>query len=220
MSPSYEEMNRITSFGFYPKWRRSAVDFLELNTGDTVTDLMTGIGECWEPILRQIGTEGTLTAIDFSTGMLDKARQRKQRYPSHSISVLSEDVLENSVPSASQNAVICAYGLKTLSTDQAERLFDEIIRILQPEGRFCLVDIKLPQNRFMSIMYLFYIARIIPLLAILFKGDKKLYKMLGVYIKNQKNLTHILTLFKTKGATVHMHNHFYGCAYSIYGKKL
>ena len=219
MSGSYERMNTLTSFGFYPLWRRQAVKKIALKPGDQVADLMTGIGECWNAILKKIGPEGHLTALDFSEGMLAKAQKRTLKYPGHQIKILQESIFNNSISDNSQDAIICAYGMKTFTHEQIRDFSKEVYRILKPGGCFSLVDVSLPKPRALRALYLFYISKVIPFLSRLFTADKESYKMLGIYSKNFQNAQKTALLFKESGLEVAYCEYFFGCATGIYGRK-
>lgn len=219
MSVSYEKMNTLTSFGFYPLWRRQAIKKIGLKKGDAVADLMTGIGECWKPILKKIGPEGQLTALDFSKGMLEKAMFRKQSFSKYNIQLLHESIFKNSIPPGSQDAVICAYGMKTFTNAQIAAFSEEIKRMLKPGGQFSLVDVSLPNSGFLRGLYLFYISKVIPLLSRVFTNNPESYKMLGIYSKNFKNAKKTARLFKESGLNVEYCEYFFGCATGIYGTK-
>ena len=219
MSVSYERMNAIASFGFYPLWRKQAIAKISIKKGDRVTDLLTGAGECWATILKKIGSSGELIALDFSKGMLDKARRRKKRFSGHTIKILETDVFNNSIPSHSQDAVVCAYGVKTFTDKQMAAFAREIHRILKPNGQFSLVEVSLPGTRWLRVFYFFYIARIVPLLGFLLSGDRASYKMLGVYSGNFKNIKNAIPLFTDAGLSVTYCSYFFGCATGIYGSK-
>ncbi|WP_340066445.1 class I SAM-dependent methyltransferase [Ascidiimonas aurantiaca] len=219
MSGSYERMNTLTSFGFYPLWRQQAVKKIALKPGDHVADLMTGIGECWSAILKKIGPEGCLTALDFSEGMLAKAQKRSLKYSSYQIHILQESVFNNSIPDSSQDAVICAYGMKTFTHEQIRDFSKEVHRILKPGGSFSLVDVSLPKPRSMRALYLFYISKVIPFLSRLFTTSEESYKMLGIYSKNFQNAQKTALLFKESGLKVSYCEYFFGCATGIYGQR-
>ena len=220
MSSSYESMNTITSFGFYPLWRKQAIKKMNLKTGNHVADLMTGNGECWDAVLKKIGVEGKLTALDFSKGMLEKAANKKKLYPNHKIKILQESIFKNSIKSSSQDAIICAYGMKTFTEAQIGCFSKEINRILKPGGQFSLVDVSMPKMHLLKVFYLFYISKVIPVLSKLFTSDKGTYKMLGVYSKNFRNAKKTAQLFAESGLNVNYCEYFFGCATGIYGCKL
>ena len=65
MSASYERMNYITSFGFSIRWRRQFIADLASDQKDIrVIDLLSGLGENWSTLLRQL-PNASFTALDF-----------------------------------------------------------------------------------------------------------------------------------------------------------
>ncbi len=219
MSGSYERMNYITSFGFSEKWRSRCVDLIEIKPNSTVVDLMTGMGECWKPILNSIGENGQLIGLDFSSGMLKRANRRKQKYPKHNISLLKEDVFDNSILKNSVDNVISGFGLKTFSNIQIEQLAGEIKRILKKDGSFSFVEVSVPNNKLLNLFYLIYLKYFIPVLGFLFLGNPQTYKMLGVYTSKYKNSMKAKEIFELNGFEVQYINYFYGCATGIKGIK-
>jgi len=219
MSASYERMNYITSFGFSKIWRNNCVISAEIKQNATVVDLMTGMGECWNPILKLIGENGHLIGLDFSSGMLKKAENKKRKYPNHKISLLKEDVFNNSILENSADNVISGFGLKTFSKVQIEQLSLEIKRILKTDGSFSLVEVSVPNNKLLKHLYLIYLKYFIPVLGFLFLGNPQTYKMLGVYTSKYQNSKKAKEIFELNGFEVQYINYFYGCATGIKGIK-
>lgn len=220
MSSSYERMNYITSFGFSEKWRNQCVNSIEIKQNSTVVDLMTGMGECWKPILKSIGENGQLIGLDFSNGMLKRARKRKLKYPGHKINLLKENVFNNSITSNSVDNIISGFGLKTFSEEQIEQLSVEVNRILKKNGSFSFVEVSVPDNKMLQFFYLIYLKYFIPVLGFLFLGNPKTYKMLGVYTSKYGNSNKAKEIFALKGFDVQYINYFYGCATGIKGIKI
>lgn len=181
MSTSYTAMNSITSLGFYPYWRKVAVKALELKKGQAVADLLAGPGDSWKYILPHIGKEGTLTALDFSSGMIAQAEKRKEKYPGYQIDIREENIFTSGIPDNSQDAVVCCYGLKTFSREQIADLASEILRILKPEGRYSLVDVAMPKYRLLRHGYLFYLKQVIPFISKNCVQNADTYSYLSVY---------------------------------------
>ena len=76
------------------RFRRQFIDRAELQAGQAVCDLMCGRGECWRFILKRIGPQGQLVALDLSAGMLNGARQRLTRYSQYAVSVVEGNALD------------------------------------------------------------------------------------------------------------------------------
>jgi ubiquinone/menaquinone biosynthesis methyltransferase len=219
MSASYARMNYITSFGFSSRWRRQCVHSIDIPTGATVADLMTGMGECWSDIFRQTGKQGKIMALDFSEGMLQHAYKRKSRMNGFDIDILKANVFENGIPDNSMDAVISGFGIKTFSESQLNDLAFEIKRILKPGGQFSLIDVSVPDAVVLKGIYMFYLKNIIPILGSIFLGNPETYKMLGIYTDRFQNSAKAASIFRKQGLEVNTTSYFYGCATGIKGRK-
>lgn len=219
MAASYEQVNYITSFGFSWRWRVQCVGQCGLKPGMVVYDLMTGMGECWPILLKQLAPEGHLKAVEFSRGMLAGAIRRKERYGSFNISLFHQNVLENELPDASADSLIVAFGLKTLSLEQQQKLAAEIKRLLKPGGTFSLIEVSVPQNKLLGLVYMFYLKQLIPLIGRIFLGNPENYRMLGLYTERFSNCRKSLEIFRETGLEVRYHDYFWGCATGISGYK-
>jgi ubiquinone/menaquinone biosynthesis methyltransferase len=217
MSGSYERMNYITSFGFSERWRRQLVKAAQPQQAEVVADLMTGMGECWKPILRRIGPNGKLIALDFSEGMLRHAQTKVAQYPSHDIKILKEDLFQNSIPDGSVDVVLSGFGMKTFSDAQLADMACTISRMLKPAGRIALMDVSTPSSRWMRGPYMFYLNRVIPLLGRLFLGNPENYQMLGRYSTEFGNAQKVAKIFNDNGLDVKYVQYFFGCASGVVG---
>ena len=219
MSDSYERVNYITSFGFSELWRRQCVKELDLKSGSVVVDLMTGMGECWQPILKKANKNSKLIGLDFSTQMINFAKKRKQKYPHANIELLKENVFDNSISSESVDYIISGFGMKTFNEQQLHLLAREIFRILKPEGRFSLIDVSVPKNKVLQSLYMFYLKNVIPMLGKLFLGDPETYKMLGIYTEAFGNAKQVEQIFGQYDFQVEYMEYFFGCASGVKGIK-
>jgi len=219
MSSSYAKVNYITSFGFSERWRRQFVKDFDIQQGEVVVDLMTGMGECWKHMLRK-PNNAKLIAIDFSGEMIKYATLRKEQFENHEIEIIKEDVLTNSLKSESVDYVISGFGLKTFNTAQLSKLAKEIERILKPGGKFSLIDVSIPKNKILRFFYMFYLKTIIPMMGQLFLGNPETYKMLGVYTEVFENSREVERIFKQQQFKVQYQEYFFGCASGVKGEKL
>jgi demethylmenaquinone methyltransferase/2-methoxy-6-polyprenyl-1,4-benzoquinol methylase len=121
MQSTYERVSTLTSFGFNRRWRRQVVERLGLRQGMRIGDLMAGSGESWMYLLPRIGRDGALVAVDFSSEMMRQANERKQALQAHNVVTANEDVLQSSIATQSLDAVVCVYGVKTLSPQYQRR---------------------------------------------------------------------------------------------------
>lgn len=219
MSTSYSKMNYITSFGFSERWRRQCVQEINIESGKTTVDLMTGMGECWKHILKNSDNTSKLIALDFSTEMINRAENKKHEYEGYTINLLKENIFKNSIPDNSADYVISGFGLKTFNTPQLKKLALEINRILKPGGKFSLIDVSIPNSKLITPFYMFYLKKIVPVFGKLFLGNPETYKMLGIYTEAFKNSNVVYDIFNQLHFEVENVDYFYGCATGIKGQK-
>jgi len=219
MSASYEKMNTITSFGFSQRWRKAMVSTIPIKKGDTVVDLLTGMGECWNGILQRVENNGRLIALDFSKEMIIMAKKKSTTFPNHSIQVLEEDVFSNSIPNGIADCITSGFGLKTFNEEQLHRLALETKRILKNGGRFSFIDVSIPDNKILRIFYMLYLKNVIPLLGRLFLGSPETYRMLGIYTEQFQNVYQAVDIFRNAGLEVKSKKYFFGCASGFIGRK-
>jgi ubiquinone/menaquinone biosynthesis methyltransferase len=220
MSSSYSKMNYITSFGFSERWRRQCVEEIEIEKGKTVVDLMTGMGECWKHILKNSNKDSKLIGLDFSTEMINRAEKNKGKFKKSNIEIFKENVFENSIANETADFVISGFGLKTFNDEQLGTLANEIDRILKPNGKFSLIDVSVPNSKFLKPFYMFYLKNIIPILGKLFLGSQETYRMLGVYTEEFGNSKNVHRIFNKPEFEVEYVEYFYGCASGIKGRKI
>lgn len=220
MSSSYSKVNYITSFGFSERWRRQCVEEIEIDKGKTVVDLMTGMGECWKHILKKSNKDSKLIGLDFSTEMTKRAEKNKMKFEKSKIEVIKENVFKNSIGNETADFIISGFGLKTFNDEQLGKLANEIDRILKPNGKFSLIDVSVPNSKFLKPFYMFYLKKIIPILGKLFLGSPETYRMLGVYTEEFGNSKNVYRIFNKLGFEVEYVEYFYGCASGIKGQKI
>lgn len=184
----------------------------------TICDLMTGMGECWEPIDKKLNAETRLMALDFSDEMCRQAKKNAKHLKHGKVEIFEEDVLANSIPSGSADYVISAFGLKTFSDQQKQKLAFEIKRILKPNGVFSLLEISVPPNKLLRLPYMFYLKRVIPIIGKLLMGNAENYRMLGIYTEQFENCQAMGEFLQDAGLNVKYKSFFFGCASGLRGK--
>lgn len=220
MSSSYSKMNYITSFGFSERWRKQCVKTIDVKNGETIVDLMTGMGECWKHILNHGNQDSKLIGLDFSDEMIQRAEYNKLKFKTSKIQLLKENVFDNSIPNATADVVISGFGLKTFNELQLQNFAAEVYRILKPKGRFSFIEVSVPQNKILKNFFIFYIKRIIPILGKFFLGNPETYKMLGIYTEAFKNSKQVFGIFERENFEIEYVEYFFGCATGIKGVKI
>lgn len=213
MAATYHRVNVLSSFGFCVRWRRQVVGGLPLATARHVVDLMSGMGELWPFLARQLCREAQVTGIEFSTGM---ASRTPLQWPFQA-QVRLADVLEWKPDVPAADIVVCSYGIKTLSLAQQDLLAARIATLLRPGGEFAVVEISVPPSRLLRATYMFYLRRLIPLIGKLLLGNPESYRMLGIYTAAFGDCSHFADCLRRHGLEARMVRYFFGCATGVRG---
>ncbi|HET9830845.1 MAG TPA: class I SAM-dependent methyltransferase [Vicinamibacterales bacterium] len=218
MSGTYGIVNVVSSFGFCLRWRRQCVDGARLASRGKVCDLMSGAGELWPLVVRDLGGVGHITAVDLSPSMNARGATAATALPIR-VDVLTGDALASPLLDASVDVVMSSFGLKTFNRCQLRALAIEVARILKPGGRVSFVEISVPPSTWLRVVYMFYIARVIPLIGAAFLGNPDNYRMLGIYTSAFANCEYFRRCCEDAGLSVRSRALFFGCATGVVGQR-
>ena len=122
--------------------RSEAVAQLRLEAGDVVLDVACGTGLNFPFVEAGIGAEGVLIGLDYSSGMLAKARRKVKRKGWGNVRLiradarsLSEDLLKEHAGVGRVDKVLCTLGF-TVVPDW-ETVFEQSWALLRPGGAIC-----------------------------------------------------------------------------------
>lgn len=112
-----------------------------ISVGDRVLDLGSGAGnDCF--VARSIvGENGSVTGLDFTDEMLEKARVNNRKMGFSNVEFIQGDIEQIPLPDDSYDVVISNCVLNLVPDKQ--KAFSEIMRVLKPGGHFCVSDIVL-----------------------------------------------------------------------------
>ena len=135
--------------------RREAVAQLRLKPGDAVLDIACGTGLNFPFIEASIGSGGLLLGLDYSAGMLAKARRKVQRQGWGNVRLiqadartLSEELLREHAGVDHVDKLLCTLGF-TVVPDW-EVVFERSLALLKPGGRYAIMDWHVKQRNIFS----------------------------------------------------------------------
>ena len=149
IAPRYDLVNRVMTLRLDVRWRKRAVRTLALSDGSRVLDLASGTGDLCVELARQ---HLAPVSIDLSFGMLRADRSGAPR--------MQADILRLPVPDGCADGVTCGFALRNLV--DLGTFFDELARVLRPEGRIALLDAAQPENRVMRWGHGVYFGKVVP----------------------------------------------------------
>ena len=151
ISPRYDLVNRVMTFGMDVGWRRRTVEDLRLPGGSLIADLACGTGDlCRELERRSYRPVG----FDFSHGMLVNARTH--------VPLVEADILRLPLGDAAIDGVTCGFALRNVVS--LPDLFHELGRVVRDGGRIALLDASRPDNALLRAGHTVYFDRVVPMI--------------------------------------------------------
>lgn len=123
--------------GLY-RWRRRLIARLDLSSGATVLDVGCGTGNNFPLIQQSVGAHGRIIGVDYSSGMLERARDRCCRAGWSNVTLLQDDSARLEKVSDEVDATVSAWCLGIVH-DLAEALC-RITEVTRPGGRIAIMD--------------------------------------------------------------------------------
>lgn len=160
IAPVYDLMNRLMTGGLDRRWRRLTVRAV-VRPGDRVLDACCGTGDLAAAAAR---AGATVTGLDFSAAMLERARRK-----SAAVEWVQGDVLALPFPDGSFDAATVGFGLRNVSDLEAG--LRELLRVLRPGGRLGILEITRPRGP-LRLFFRLWFDLLVPLAGKLLPGGK------------------------------------------------
>ncbi len=148
ISPRYDFITRIFSYGMDADWKIRAVERADLPSGARILDLACGTGDFSRLVLDR-DRQAQPVSADLTFNMLRLARQGGLPAP------VCADAMRLPFPDESFDAVFVGYGLRNFPV-LADAL-TEMRRVLKPGGKLVSLDFFLPRNPIFRPLYLGYL---------------------------------------------------------------
>jgi SAM-dependent methyltransferase len=116
-------------------------EFAQIQPGDVVLDLGSGAGNDCFVARSETGAAGKVIGVDFTTAMIERARQNAEKLGFHNVEFRQGDIEALPVSDRSVDVVVSNCVLN-LVPDKA-KVFSEINRVLRPGGHFSISDVVL-----------------------------------------------------------------------------
>ena len=170
----YDFLNHFLSLGQDIYWRNRLVRTVRPGQTGTVLDLAAGTLDVSREILRQHPGVGVLS-MDFSRPMLARGQKKVASFPT--IFPVQADGRSLPLPDGCVDAVTIAFGIRNIlpRTDA----YSEILRVLAPGGRLCILEFGTGQARIWQGAYNFYLGTVLPRIGRFFSKNPEAYQYLA-----------------------------------------
>lgn len=170
ISPRYDLLNRVLSFGTDRSWRRRAIALARLDIAGRAVDVGAGTGDLTLALERASAGGTVVVAADISAGMLALARRRGR------VRAVLANAEALPFADASLDRVISGFAVRNVG--DLSRALREFRRVLRPGGRAVILELSHPQGRAFAAIYRLYFEGLVPLVARVFGGDAAAYRYL------------------------------------------
>lgn len=165
ISPRYDFLNHLLSFGLDIVWRRRLVKLLPRDLPGPILDVAAGTGDVGLHIVKS-KPDAVVVSIDYAFQMtrINKKKAATKEYPG--IIVLQGDGENLPFQNGSFSALTIAFGFRNIGHYQVA--IDEFHRVLKPGGRLLLLEFSESRLWLIRKIYGWYFRKILPIIATLF----------------------------------------------------
>jgi demethylmenaquinone methyltransferase/2-methoxy-6-polyprenyl-1,4-benzoquinol methylase len=160
IAPVYDVMNRVMTAGLDQRWRRKTVEAV-VEPGDRTLDAACGTGDL-ALIASKAGA--TVTGLDFSEAMLQRARRK-----SSDVEWIRGDLLALPFDDDTFDSATVGFGIRNVADLPGS--LEELRRVLRPGGRLGILEITRPRGP-LRVFYSLWFDRIVPLLGKVLPGGE------------------------------------------------
>lgn len=175
ISPRYDLLNRIMTFGIDRNWRKNAVEMLRPLKPRRILDIATGTADFAIEALR-LDPEQVI-GIDISNRMMDVGRQKiEARHASKIITLQTASAESMPFADESFDAITIGYGVRNF--ENLDKGIDEIYRVLRKGGALVILETSQPDATWKKIPVNLYTRILVPALGRLISRNDIAYKYL------------------------------------------
>jgi ubiquinone/menaquinone biosynthesis C-methylase UbiE len=115
--------------------------------------LCTGTGSVAAELAGRVGKKGIVVGLDFSAGMLRKAKRKAERLNLRHMFLVQSLAHQLPFKDASCNAVTCSHALYELKGRERPMAIGEVARLLKKGGGFYLMEHARPEKPLSRILF-------------------------------------------------------------------
>jgi len=157
----YDLLNHVLSAGIDRRWRRRAIQSLQLTGRECVLDLCTGTADLAIAAARAQPGAARVVGIDFAGAMLGVGKKKIERDRGlRRVTLIRGDATRIPLGDRSVDAVTIAFGIRNV--DQVAAACREMRRVLRSGGRLAILEFAVPTVPGLSRLYLGYLHHVLP----------------------------------------------------------
>ncbi len=175
----YDFLNHFLSLGQDIYWRKRLVRHIRSREDGRILDLAAGTMDVTREILMNY-PQSRVLAMDYTLPMLTKGKDKLRSFEAQFFPAQADGralpLADNSIDS-----VAIAFGIRNILPRQ--QAYEEILRVLKPGGRLCILEFGTGKRKIWGGIYNFYLSRVLPLVGRMISRDQGAYTYLAETIK-------------------------------------
>lgn len=181
IAPRYDLLNHLLSFNIDRRWRQEAIAALDWSRrpAGRYLDVCAGTLDVGAQLARAPGFRGSVVGADFAEPML---RAGVGKAPPEVVRPVVADALDLPLADGSMSGAVVAFGIRNLSDLDAG--LREALRVLEPGGRFVILEFSTPPSRLVRAGYHAYFHHVLPYVGGLVSGHRTAYRYLPASVAN------------------------------------
>jgi demethylmenaquinone methyltransferase / 2-methoxy-6-polyprenyl-1,4-benzoquinol methylase len=174
----YDFLNHLLSAGLDNRWRRQAIDVLQLTGRETVLDVCTGTADLALAAMNGERRAKRVIGVDFSAAMLQigKSKIDGRMTAVRAINLIRGDAMRLPLRDGTADAATIGFGIRNV--EQPALACRDIARVLRPGGVLVILEFSLPRSSAVRNFYLWYFKNILPLIGRLVSKHPSAYTYL------------------------------------------
>ena len=186
---------------FFARWKKKAFNDSSLKSGDRVLVFCCGTGLDFPHILRKIGKDGEIVGVDFSSEMLNKAKEKIRKKKWENIELIEADITKFKDKLDKKFDVgICTLGMSIIP--EYKSAYYNLFSYVKKQGEIIIGDMQLASG---------WLARLNPLTIFLSK------KYGGTY-EGHQNSIELCSMMKKELTEVRKSEFFFKSYFYCIGK--
>lgn len=210
IAPKYDLMNHLMSFNIDKIWRRKAVRrIIDTQRQLDILDLATGTGDFAIAIAEKAAPGSSVTGIDLSEKMVEVGNRKMRNKHLEHTELQIGNAESIPFPDSTFDRVSVAFGIRNY--ENLERGLREACRVLKPGGRFVVLELSSPDNRFLLWAYKIYALKFLPWLGAKISGNRAAYTYLPDSVLKFPKPAQLIPTIKSAGfSTCEAHSFTFG----------
>ncbi len=192
ISRRYDFLNHFLSLGVDFYWRNKSLKLAKINESDRLLDVACGTGD-FSIAAKKKGITSIIGA-DLSLNMLKLFTEKEKSVRGN----LAQCVAEH-LPFKEKrfDLITVAFGVRNFY--DIPQGFKEFNRVLSDNGKAIVLEFRLPSNKLIKSIYLFYFNKVLPALGRMISKDNEAYQYLPDSVREFDSNNNLIEIFKATG---------------------